>query len=85
MVAFARSKVEAIAREGEHLLDVAERAGVDIPSLCRGGTCGTCKARLVSGRPKVDTLYALNQRQRMQGWLLTCSARATPGRIVLDA
>lgn len=85
VVAFAKSNLEVEAREGEHLLEVAERAGVDIPSLCRGGTCATCKVRLVSGAPKIDTLYALNARQRQAGWILACSARAVPGRVVLDA
>lgn len=85
VVVFARSGVEARAKPGEMLLEVAERAGVDIPSLCRGGTCATCKTRLLEGAPKIDTLYALTRRQRDQGYILTCSARATPGRIVLDA
>lgn len=84
LVFFARSGVEVEARPGEMLLEVAERSGVDIPSLCRGGTCATCKVRVISGKPQVDTLYALNARQRATGWVLTCSARATPGRIVLD-
>lgn len=84
VVRFARSNIEVEAREGEHLLDVAERAGVDLPALCRGGTCATCKVRLVSGSPRIDTLYALNARQRATGWILACSARATPGTIVLD-
>lgn len=85
VVVFQASGLEVEARPGEVLLEVAERAGVDLPSLCRGGTCATCKARLLSGRPQIDTLYALSARQRQEGWILTCAARATPGRIVLDA
>lgn len=85
MVVFATSGKEVTARPGEVLLEVAERAGVDIPSLCRGGTCATCKARLLEGQPQIDTLYALTKKQREQGYILTCSARATPGRIVLEA
>lgn len=85
VVVFARSGVEVRARAGEMLLEVAERAGVDIPSLCRGGTCATCKVRLLEGAPRIDTVYALTRRQREQGYILTCSARAAPGRIVLDA
>jgi ferredoxin len=84
VVVFARSGKEVQARPGEVLLEVAERAGIDIPSLCRGGTCATCKTRLLEGSPKIDTVYALTRRQREQGYILTCSARATPGRIVLD-
>lgn len=85
MVVFSVSGKEVKARPGEILLEVAERAGVDIASLCRGGTCATCKARLLEGRPQIDTLYALTKKQREQGFILTCSARATPGRIVLEA
>lgn len=85
VVVFSTSGVEVSARPGELLLEVAERAGVDIPSLCRGGTCATCKVRLLEGTPQIDTLYALTRRQREQGFILTCSARAVPGRIVLEA
>jgi ferredoxin len=85
VVVFKTSGVEVTARPGELLLEVAERAGVDIPSLCRGGTCATCKVRVLEGSPSIDTLYALTKRQREQGYVLTCSARAVPGRIVLEA
>lgn len=85
VVVFAVSGVEVRARPGELLLEVAERAGVDIPSLCRGGTCATCKVRVLEGAPAIDTLYALSKKQRQQGFVLTCSARAVPGRIVLEA
>jgi ferredoxin len=85
VVVFSTSGIEVPARPGEILLEVAERAGVDIPSLCRGGTCATCKVRLLEGAPRIDTLYALTKRQREQGFILACSARAAPGRIVLEA
>jgi len=86
VVRFERSGVEVEVGPGEVLLEVAEDHGVDVPSLCRGGTCGTCKVQLLSGRPQIDTLYALNAAQRQAGWILTCSARTVAGeRIVLDA
>ena len=35
---------------GDRLLDVCLRSGVQLPSACAGaGTCGLCKARVVSG------------------------------------
>jgi len=37
------------ARRGELLLDAALRNGIDLPYDCRGGHCGTCCVRLVSG------------------------------------
>ena len=40
VVVFNRSGVEATVPPGEVLLEVAEDEGVDLPSLCRGGSCG---------------------------------------------
>lgn len=37
------------ARRGELLLDAALSNGIDLPYDCRGGHCGTCCVRLVSG------------------------------------
>ena len=38
------------ARPGEKLLHAGLRSGIDLPYECSTGTCGTCKATLVSGR-----------------------------------
>jgi len=38
------------ARPGEKVLYAGLRAGIDLPYECATGTCGTCKAKLVSGR-----------------------------------
>jgi toluene monooxygenase electron transfer component len=37
------------ARPGEKVLHAGLRVGVDLPYECGTGTCGTCKAKLVSG------------------------------------
>jgi toluene monooxygenase electron transfer component len=38
------------ARPGERVLYAGLRAGIDLPYECATGTCGTCKAKLLSGR-----------------------------------
>jgi toluene monooxygenase electron transfer component len=38
------------ARPGEQVLYAGLRAGIELPYECATGTCGTCKAKLVSGR-----------------------------------
>ena len=86
VVVLNRSGVEVSVPAGEVLLEVAEDEGVDPPSLCRGGSCGTCKVLLRSGEPSIDTLHALSEKERRAGWILACSARTVPGgRIVLEA
>ena len=53
------------------LLDAAERAGADIPTLCRAGVCGTCRTRLLSGAARC-TSDALDDRDRGSGFVLPC-------------
>src|SRR5688572_24988868 len=40
------------ALPGERVLYAGLRAGIDLPYECATGTCGTCKAKLLSGRVK---------------------------------
>jgi len=49
-VRFAKSNREVQWKpEGGSLLELAEASGVDAESNCRGGTCGTCRTRIVKG------------------------------------
>lgn len=85
VVAFKVSGREVEVPAGQLLLEVAEAAGIPVASLCRGGSCGTCRARLVAGSPVIESSHGLRKAQRDAGWILTCCARTVPGqRIVLD-
>lgn len=67
------------AAEGQTILEAGLAAGIDWPYGCAHGMCGTCKARLISG--KVDTSetssFALFDDERAEGFILTCSSRPT--------
>lgn len=85
VVAFKQSGREVEVPAGEILLEVAEAAGIQTSSLCRGGSCGTCRVRLLAGAPVIESSKALRKSQRDNGWILTCAARTVPGqRIVLE-
>ena len=49
-VSFSRSGGATTVSGGTSLLDAAEAAGAPVDSMCRAGTCGTCRTRLVSGK-----------------------------------
>jgi 3-ketosteroid 9alpha-monooxygenase subunit B len=59
---------------GEALLDAADRAGVDLPSMCREGHCGACAAKLLEGAVEMPDCTALSKRDRAQGMILACQA-----------
>jgi ferredoxin len=72
-VRFTRSGRTAQARPAETLLDLSDREGVGIPSLCRAGVCGTCRTRVVAGDVTCDA-DLLDASDRAQGFVLACAA-----------
>jgi len=83
-VEFARSGKTTSASEGESLLTTAAAMGVDIPSACRQGQCGTCKTRLLHGQVKMTCENGLDPESRAKGYVLTCVGYAA-GNVRLDA
>jgi ring-1,2-phenylacetyl-CoA epoxidase subunit PaaE len=70
--------------EGEAILDAALRAGMDLPYACKGGMCCTCRAKVVSGAATMEVNYSLEPWELQAGFVLTCQARPTTDRIVVD-
>ncbi len=66
------------------VLEAALRVRADAPFACRGGVCGTCRARLVEGSVDMDTNYALEPEEIEKGYVLTCQSHPTSDKVVLD-
>jgi ring-1,2-phenylacetyl-CoA epoxidase subunit PaaE len=87
--AFASLVIDGKRREvpvadGEAILDAALRAGVDLPFACKGGMCSTCRARLVEGRAEMEVNYSLEPWELKAGFVLTCQAKPTTDKVVVD-
>ena len=67
------------------LLDAALAAGIHMPHNCRGGACGTCKAKLLEGT--VDhgwaMTFAITDEEKAAGFCLCCQSRPKSPRIRL--
>src|SRR5207245_10250006 len=74
-VEFVRSGKSGVIPEGGTLLEAAERYGVDIPSSCRQGQCGTCATRLLAGAVRIDAEEGLDPELRRDGYILICVGR----------
>jgi ferredoxin-NADP reductase len=83
-VEFAKSGKSCSVPEGQTLLEAAAEAGVQIPSACRQGQCGTCKTRLLKGQVRMTVEYGLDPEAKSQGFVLTCVGHAE-GSVSLDA
>jgi phthalate 4,5-dioxygenase reductase component len=65
------------------LLDALRANGVDVPSSCESGTCGTCKTRLISGEADHRDLVLADFEKATN--IMICVSRARDGgELVLD-
>ena len=68
---------------GEVLLSGLDRMAAPIFYACRSGVCGTCRARLISGRVDPGVPFALTEDEQESGVILTCVSRALSREVVL--
>ncbi|OQW93646.1 MAG: hypothetical protein BWK79_10060 [Beggiatoa sp. IS2] len=68
----------------DSLLEAALRAGLVANYGCSSGNCGSCKARVISGKVlKIrDHDYVLNQREKDMGYMLMCSNTAITDLVI---
>lgn len=70
------------AEGGSTILQAAERAGIELPSSCRNGTCRTCLCRLAGGGADVGRVRhliewpGLSLEEKRDGHILPCVAVA---------
>ena len=79
-----RASTFPLARDGVPVLEAALTVRPDAPFACRGGVCGTCRAKVVSGSVVMETNWALEQDEIERGYVLTCQSHPTSAELVLD-
>jgi ring-1,2-phenylacetyl-CoA epoxidase subunit PaaE len=70
--------------DGETVLDAVLRVRNDAPFACRGGVCGTCRAKVLDGAVAMERNFALEDDEVTSGYVLTCQAHPTTERVSLD-
>lgn len=79
-----RASTFELAWEGPVVLDAALQVRADAPYACKGGVCGTCRAKLVEGTVRMERNYALEPEELQRGFVLACQSHPTSERVVLD-
>ena len=64
------------------ILEALRDAGHTVPSSCEGGTCGTCRTKLISGEVDHRDLF-LTEAERKDN-IMICVSRARSDEITLD-
>jgi ring-1,2-phenylacetyl-CoA epoxidase subunit PaaE len=78
-----RRTTTAVPR-GRTVLDGTGGARHDLPYACRGGVCGTCRARVTDGEMAMRRNYALDEDEVARGFVLACQAVPVSDEVTVD-
>jgi phthalate 4,5-dioxygenase reductase subunit len=81
-VRLARSGGHIEVPVGKTILEALRDHGLDVPSSCESGTCGTCRTRLISGEADHRDLVLADDERATN--IMVCVSRARSDEIVID-
>jgi vanillate O-demethylase ferredoxin subunit len=58
--------------------------GIDIPTSCEQGVCGTCLTRVLEGEPEHLDSFLTDKERAANDQMLPCCSRAKSRKLVLD-
>ena len=82
-ITFAASGVTTACSETDTVLTVAKRSGLNIPSGCTFGLCGTCKVRKISGEVHMVHNGGISDEEIEEGYILACCSNPM-GRVSVE-
>jgi ring-1,2-phenylacetyl-CoA epoxidase subunit PaaE len=66
------------------ILDAAQQVRTDLPFACKGGVCGTCRAKVTHGEVYLRRNFALEQDELDAGFVLTCQSLPITDEVSVD-
>jgi ring-1,2-phenylacetyl-CoA epoxidase subunit PaaE len=66
------------------ILEGAQRVRPDLPFACKGGVCGTCRARVIKGDVHMRRNFALDVNETDDGFVLTCQSTPLTDEVTAD-
>ncbi|AWK76050.1 phenylacetic acid degradation protein (plasmid) [Rhodococcus oxybenzonivorans] len=70
--------------QDESILDAGEQLRADLPFACKGGVCGTCRAKVTGGQVDMRRNYALEDNEVAAGFVLTCQTFPVSDSVTVD-
>eukprot|EP00878_Enallax_costatus_P007828 GHUV01008193.1.p1 GENE.GHUV01008193.1~~GHUV01008193.1.p1 ORF type:complete len:210 (+),score=11.97 GHUV01008193.1:31-660(+) len=78
--------VEVACPDDMYILEAAEQAGLDLPSTCKAGICGTCVGRIAQGSidPSdiADIEFTITKEEQEQGLAMLCMTRPSSDLVI---
>jgi ring-1,2-phenylacetyl-CoA epoxidase subunit PaaE len=79
-----RTSTVTVGYSGVAILDAVLASRPDAPYACKGGVCGTCRARITSGSVRMTRNYALEPEELADGLVLACQSHPTTPEVTLE-
>jgi ring-1,2-phenylacetyl-CoA epoxidase subunit PaaE len=79
-----RTSTVAVPYSGQSILDAALASRPDAPYACKGGVCGTCRAKVIRGEVRMARNYALEPDEVAAGLVLACQSHPTTAEVELE-
>ncbi len=83
VVLASSGRVLRVARD-QTVVQALAAAGVEVPTSCEQGVCGTCLTRVIDGVPDHKDMYLTPMEQAKNDQFTPCCSRAKSQRLVLD-
>lgn len=76
-------KLITVAKD-QTVIQALSAVGIEVPTSCEQGVCGTCLTRVLEGEPDHKDMYLTPQEQARNDQFLPCCSRSKSARLVLD-
>jgi ferredoxin-NADP reductase len=83
-VVLEESGTSVMVEAGQSIVDALAAIGVEVPTSCREGTCGTCETAVLDGVPDHRDSFLTPDERASNETMMVCCSRAKGPRLVLD-
>jgi ring-1,2-phenylacetyl-CoA epoxidase subunit PaaE len=79
-----RTSTVPVSYSGASILDAVLANRPDAPYACKGGVCGTCRARITTGEVAMSRNFALEPEELATGMVLACQSHPVTAEVSLE-
>jgi vanillate monooxygenase ferredoxin subunit len=83
-VELAQSAQSFVVGPDESIIEVLSRNGIDVPTSCEQGVCGTCLTKVLQGRPDHRDVFMTDQEHEAGNQITLCVSRCLDDKLILD-
>ena len=83
-IALSRSALTLRVPAGKTILQILRENGIEVPSSCEQGACGTCLMTVIGGEPDHQDVYLSTKEKASNQKIITCVSRSKSNQLVLD-